>query len=117
MILVQSQLGTAPWNVAGTVIQPLLAGADAVLSVGKVGPHKPVLPMPPAPHPETSLAEVDHIVNMLDSHKQEWVGVSTQERARMLEECMQHCMDQLEDVADLSCRAKGAYEGSLGEEM
>lgn len=48
----------------------------------------PQFPEPPAPFPPTPLAEVDAAVARVHANKDRWVAVSTQRRARLLEQCM-----------------------------
>lgn len=48
----------------------------------------PQFPEPPPTFPPTPLAEVDRAVALLNDNKDRWVAVSTQRRAKMLDQCM-----------------------------
>lgn len=108
---------TAFWNGFGCMLQPILKFCDRTAITGKVKPRKAILPLPHTPIAASSTTEVDNALQRLDEHKQKWVLVDTKQRAALLTACLKNFMALAKDMAAEGTRAKGSYEGGIGDEM
>ena len=110
-------MATAFWNAFGCSLQPILRFADKFKVTGKIKPRVAVLPVPHSPIEASRTLEVDEHLQRLQSHKQDWVNVDTQQRAQLLTECLKNAMAMAEELATTGTAAKGSYEGGIGDEM
>lgn len=99
------------------MLQPILKFCDRTAITGKVKPRKAILPLPHTPIAASSTTEVDNALQRLDEHKQKWVLVDTKQRAALLTACLKNFMALAKDMAVEGTRAKGSYEGGIGDEM
>ncbi len=75
-------------------------------------------PAPPPPMPATPIAEVDAAIERLHAKKDAWLGVSIQERIRLLERIMTDTLAVAEEWCAAGARIKGLApdEVAAGEE-
>ncbi|KAF8059215.1 ARC6 [Scenedesmus sp. PABB004] len=101
---------------AAAALRPT-AVADRSGVTGKVRPRRAVLPLPHEPLPASSTAEVDAALARLDAAKTSWVELGTHARAALLGRCLKGVMALAPQMAAAGTRAKGSYEGGVGDEL
>lgn len=67
--------------------------------------------------PATPIADIDAAIAKLEQKKAAWVGVTTDERARMLQECKRECLSVARKAALEAVNAHGSYGNGIGEEL
>ncbi len=73
-----------------------------------------VAPAPVAPMPATPLADVDAMLDRLESGRDRWVAMSAADRAALLRRCMETTLAVADRWAETACRVKGYAPGSNG---
>ena len=106
-----TSLGIRTFRATGAAVKALrgLGGARRPLDFRSGRPSNP--------RQDVDKADLETMLEGLESQKLTWARTSNRDKAELLERCLKRMVDSTDECARRTCEVKGSYESGLGEEL